>query len=105
MACRGFRVKVFYNKGSNVVIYFPATELKQALGVLKALAMYFKAPFLLNVAERLENDLTPKLSMPPLTTRICENCFTEIDISSDEYVHVDDTYMHRNCPALKQDRP
>lgn len=97
-------MKVFYSKGKHVIIHFPAKELKQALGVLKALAKYFNADFILKAAGDLERDLTPCLAYS-LTTRICENCFTEISLSSDEYVHVDDCYMHKNCPPLKEGRP
>lgn len=102
-------MKVFYKKGEHVIILFPANELRQALGVLKALAKYFKAWFLVDVAAELEVDLEeakrPKLPAPPTYYHICTNCFTEIDVRTDSYVYVDDSYIHTSCPILKENRP
>lgn len=99
-------MKVYYKKGEHVIIKFGNHELKQALGVLKALAQYFKATFLLDVAADLQRDLdAPPLLTYKLRYRCCENCFTMIDTRTDEYMHVDDTYLHKNCPQLKENRP
>lgn len=99
-------MKVYYKKGEHVIIKFPSHELKQALGVLKALAQYFKARFLVDVAKELEKDLeTPLLPTPPVYHHICTNCFCEIDTRKDSYVHVDDQYIHVSCPELKPNRP
>jgi hypothetical protein len=102
-------MKVYYKKGEHVIIKFPSHELRQALGVLKALSKYFKSWFLVDVAADLERDLEeakrPKLPAPPIYHHICENCFMEIDVRKDSYVHVDDTYYHAVCPVLKENRP
>jgi hypothetical protein len=93
-------MKIIYVKGKHVTIYFPPHEMKQALGVLKALAQFFKLSFIYKVAEDVERDL-----LAPLQFHLCTNCCMEIDIRKDEYVHVDDTYLHRTCPVLKDERP
>jgi hypothetical protein len=97
-------MKVYYSKGKHLVIYFPAKELKQAQGVLKALATYFKAGFLWKAHDELARDLQPKLAFDP-SFHICTNCFCEIDIRTDSYVHVDDEWIHVVCPELKEGRP
>lgn len=102
-------MKVFYVKGEHVAILFPKHEMKQALGVLKALAKHFGAWFLLDAAADLEKDLEaekhPRLAPPPTYHHICENCYMEIDVRKDSYVHVDSAYIHTNCPVLKENRP
>jgi hypothetical protein len=97
-------VKVYYTKGKHIVIFFPAKELKQALGVLKALATYFKADFIWKAARDLEDDLTPKLTFDS-PYRICENCMCEIDLRGGNSMYVDNTWLHKTCPTLKEGRP
>jgi hypothetical protein len=97
-------VKVYYTKGKHVVILFPSHEMKQALGVLKALGTHFKADFLWKAAQQLEDDLTPKLPFNP-RYRMCENCATEIDLHGKNCMYVDNTWLHKECPTLKEGRP
>jgi hypothetical protein len=92
-------MKVYYEKGKHVIVFFPAREMKQALGVLKAMAHFFKADFLFKVAGDVERDLTPT------QYHLCENCCMEIDTRVESYLHVDDTYYHQLCPTLKENRP
>jgi hypothetical protein len=96
-------MKVFYSKGKSVVIYFPAKELKQALGVLKAMGTYFKADFIWKAAQDLDRDLQALVFDG--RWHLCENCACEIDTRNQSYIHVDDTYYHQRCPELKENRP
>lgn len=97
-------MKVFYSKGKHVIIHFPAKEMKQALGVLKALAQYFKADFLFKAAQELEHDLQERITYDP-RYHPCENCFTEIDVRTGNCMYVDSTWLHKECPTLKGGRP
>lgn len=49
-------MKIFYKKDEHVRIDFGSTELAQALGVLRALAIHFKAVFIQTAAAELEAD-------------------------------------------------
>lgn len=104
-------MKIFYLKDSHVIIKFGATELAQALGVLKALAQYFKADFIFKVAQELQDDLFPKPKLPmAIYHHLCTKCFCEIDIRKDAFLHRigehgNDTWEHQNCPQLKENRP
>ena len=73
-------MKIFYLKDSHVIIKFGATELAQALGVLKALAQYFKADFIFKVAQELQDDLFPK---PKLQTACCTSLPNPVFVGRD----------------------
>lgn len=94
-------MKVYYSKGKHVILYYQAHELKQALGVLKALAQYFGASFLHDVARELERDMQ-QLQLPfDPSYRLCEACKCEIDIRKGNYKHIDGRFTHLRCPVLK----
>lgn len=100
-------MKIFYKKDSHVIIKFGATEMKQALGVLKALAVHFKAVFILQVAQELQDDLFPKPQLPFVQYyRLCTKCCCEIDLRKDKFLHRigenEDTWQHVECPPLKE---
>jgi regulator of replication initiation timing len=97
-------MKVFYKKDTHIIIHFPADELKQALAVLKALAQYFGAKFLFQVAGELEKDLneTPRLVYKS-EFHICEKCFMELHEKDENSVRVNDSWKHHKCPQLKPD--
>lgn len=102
-------MKVFYKKDTHVILLFGSTELKQALGVLKALAQHFKVKFLHDAAGDLERDLAqPRLGYV-MHTKICEECGTEIDLNGENKNHQkdedDDRWVHKTCPTLKPHRP
>lgn len=97
-------MKVYYAKEQHVIVSFGSGEMRQALGVLKALAKYFNAPFILNAAEQLERDLQPKLGYDA-PFHLCEKCTTEIDTRKGGYRHTDGRYTHLVCPILKKERP
>ena len=101
-------MKIFYKKDQHVILKFGATEMKQALGVLKALAQYFKADFIFKVAQELQDDLFPKPKLPFVQYyRLCTKCFCEIDLRKDKFLHrigeKDDTWEHQECKPLKDD--
>ena len=101
-------MKIFYLKDKHVIIKFGGTELAQALGVLKALAQYFKADFIFKVAQELQDDLFPK---PKLQYRhhvhLCEKCFRMMDIDKEAHIHHygedKDYYTHQTCQPLQED--
>jgi hypothetical protein len=94
-------MKVYYKKGNHVIVYFPATEMNQALKVLKALAKAFHAPFIFRAAAEVEADLMPRLPYTPYY-HLCEACKCEIDTRKDAYLHRNDRYTHQTCPVLKE---
>jgi len=95
-------MKVFYKKGAHVIVLFPAHELKQALGVLKALAQFFKEKFIFDVAKDLENDLTPKLAYTSYHS-LCIKCACELDKRDRDTFEIEGRFFHRVCPTLKPD--
>lgn len=98
------KMKIFYKKDSHVIIKFGDNELKQALGVLKALAQYFRAEFIFDVAQELEDDLKPKQLTYSVYHHICEKCFCEIDTRDGNYLKVNGEWRHESCPPLKDNR-
>lgn len=99
-------MKIFYKKDEHVIIKFDSKELAQALGVLKALAIHFKAMFIFDVCKDLEADLFPKPKLPmAMYHHICTKCFCEIDIRTTPFIHQigekEDTWIHQTCPELK----
>ena len=90
-------MKIFYAKGSHIKIYFGFSEFPQALKVLKALATFFKADFIQQVADDLEQDLQPKL---PFLVHHCEKCCMEIK-DGEQDTHYQGGYVHKICPPLK----
>jgi len=97
-------VKVFYKKGSHVIIHFPAHEFKQALAVLKALAQFFGASFIFQAAKELEDDLTPKLTYRS-EFHLCEKCCMELHEKDENAIKVNDAWRHVRCKPLKDKRP
>ena len=98
-------MKVFYKKDAHVILHFGSTELKQALGILKALAKYFNLQSLWDVAGDLEKDLQkPKLGYV-MHTKLCEACAMEIDLLSDNKHETESGWFHKVCPTLKKVRP
>jgi hypothetical protein len=94
-------MKVYYKKDHHVIVSFGSGEMRKALGVLKGLARFFKADFILNAAEELERDLTPKLGLDN-PYRVCEDCACEINLRKDSYLHQNERYTHFACPVLKE---
>jgi len=97
-------VKVFYKKGSHVIIHFPAHEFKQALAVLKALAQFFGASFIFDAAKELEDDLAPKLIYMS-KFHICEKCCVELHEDEENSIKINGAWKHVTCPVLKNKRP
>ena len=101
-------MKIFYKKDEHVIIKFGSTEMKQALVVLKALALYFRADFIFKVAQDLQDDLFPKPLLPyNHRVHLCEKCFRMMDIDKEAHLHHHgkdhDYYQHQNCPPLQED--
>ncbi len=101
-------MKIFYLKDSHVILKFGSTELRQALGVLKALAQYFRADFIFQIAQELQDDLFPKPLLPYRHhVHLCEKCFRMMDIDKEAHLHHygkdKDYYTHQNCPPLQEE--
>lgn len=95
-------MKVHVNDDSTVHLEFHSTEIRFALGVLKALYTHTRLDFIGKAIDDIEKRLTHKMPQLThiLTHRICETCFCEIDLKRDQHIVRDDVYRHTQCPAL-----
>lgn len=90
---------------------FPITELKVALGILKAINKVDPRDFLQEAIKDIEHDLRPKLTLVPTKNyfHLCDKCHRDIDERDENSLHLvtesDDKWVHENCPALKANRP
>jgi hypothetical protein len=103
-------MKIQYRQGKGIALYFPVSELKVALGILKAIYTIAKLPFVKEAIDDLEDDLLPRKLPFVNHHHFCESCFTEIDDRvGDNFVHYTsdkaDKWKHKICPSLKQGRP
>jgi hypothetical protein len=105
---RSKMMQIRFDQEMGTYLYFPPNEIKVALGVLKAIYKVCGAEFLLVAITDIEIYLKPPKLPFTLSTRICEKCFCEVDIKSDNAVHYtgdQDKWLHRTCPTLKENRP
>jgi hypothetical protein len=105
---RRLKVQIRLIKGTGVILVFPQSELRVALGILKAVHKVTNADFILEAINDIENELKPPQLPFTLSTRICEKCFCEVDIKTDNAIHYtgdQDKWIHRTCPVLKDNRP
>lgn len=99
-------MRIRYIQGVKVEIIFRGDEMPQALAVLKGLAHFFKAAFIFDVAQELENDLKPKPKLSyTLYHHLCTKCMMEVDTRNNNYICYNDEWYHRECPKLKDKRP
>lgn len=101
-------MRIHYEKGVLIALTFPPNEWKVAVAVLKAIYKVQPFDWIRQAFTEIEGDNTPKQIPFTLSTRICEKCFCEIDIKTDNAVHYtgdQDKWVHRTCPTLKDGRP
>ena len=102
-------MKIQYRQGKGIALYFPVSELKVALGILKAIYTISKLEFVHEAIKDLEDDLLPR-KLPMINYfHLCCSCYRELDERDPDSLHIvtetDDVYKHRNCPPLKENRP
>ena len=92
------------------ILAFPPSELRVALGILKAIYTCSKLEFVAEAIKDLEDDLLPRKLPFVNHNHLCEECFMEInDMVGDNFVHYTkgnkSWWKHRFCPTLKPNRP
>ena len=103
-------MKINYLQHKMLALYFPVSELKFALAILKSIYAVAKLPFVKEAIDDITDDLLPRKI--PFVSRyhVCENCTREIDEKvGDNFIHYQsettDKWFHRTCPPLKENRP
>ena len=108
------RMQIRYDKKLGTFLYFPLSELRVALGVLKAIHKVCGADFILTAIRDMEEDLKPKALTFINYHHICELCVTEVDDRSpnaflmttrDLKGKENSRWTHYCCPTLKEKRP
>jgi len=98
-------MEIQYHQGVGILLLFPKTEFKVALGILKAIYTISKLSFVKEAIDDLESDLRPRLTMVS-HFHYCKQCCMEIDDRiGDNFIHITgvrDEWKHRCCPQLKQ---
>lgn len=107
-------MQIRYEKDAGVILVFPQSELKVALGILKAVHKVCGADFILSAINQIEEDLKPK-ELPMINYHsICHHCFRDLDTRDpNSYLMTtrnlkgveDRRWIHYKCDPLKEKRP
>ncbi len=105
-------MKIGYNKGLGLTLFFPTKELKFGLAVLRGVQGVLGLGFIREAIEDIEFDLKQaKIPKLPLINyfHICQKCFCELDERHENVLHLttekESKWIHKNCPPLKEKRP
>ncbi len=90
-------------------LYFPLSELRVALGVLKAIHKVCGAEFILTAINDIEAQLKPKLLTMVNYFHWCSTCGRDCDERDDNVMRIttdgDIQWRHKNCRPLNPFRP
>jgi len=101
-------MKIDYRQGKGISLFFPVSELKVALSILRALYTVSKLDFVMRAIIDIEEDLKPKLLPLVSHNHLCESCFRMVSDQEDNVVHLTgtvDKWKHKICKDLKKNRP
>lgn len=102
-------MQIRYELGVGVILLFPQSEVKVALGVIKAINKISPADFLHEAINDIEKDLKPKQLPAVNYFHLCEICHRDLDERSENVLHLvtesNDKWVHNLCPPLKANRP
>jgi hypothetical protein len=95
-----------FDKQVGVAIFFPVSELKFAVSVLKGINAVAKLSFIREAIEDIEASMRPRLTLVT-HYHLCSCCYRELDDRDPDTLKIgrddDITYKHRICPPLKPD--
>lgn len=99
-------MQINFDKQVGIAIFFPVSELKFALSVLKGIQAVVKLDFIQEAIDDLEVAVRPRLTL--ITHfHLCSECYREVDDRHHDTLKIgrddDITYKHRVCPPLKPD--
>lgn len=101
-------MKVQITENNIVLLAFEQNEAHVAVAVLRGIHRSTGLEWVRQAALFVEKETAPKQLTFTLHTRICEKCFCEIDIRSDNAIHYtgdQDKWVHLECKTLKPNRP
>ena len=107
-------MQIRYHKEAGVLLVFPLSELKVALGILRAIHKIQPQDFLKEAISDIEADMQPKQLPMVNHQHICENCFMMLDDRNPNAFHMTtrnldgketSRWIHYVCDELKLNRP
>lgn len=102
------KVKIKVNQNNSILFLFDPNEIPVAVAILKGIYRSTGFEWVQRAILDIERFTSPKQIPFTLSTRICEKCFCEVDIKTNNAIHYtgeQDKWQHRNCPLLKDNRP